>query len=498
MSDSVYPKPGRLIADKYQLDAMIGEGAMGTVWAATHVNLNQRVAVKLILPELADSESIRARFEAEAKAAAALRSRFVVQVYDSGINEEGVPYLVMEYLQGESLEALVDRSGPLGLEYGVQVMAQVAKGLSRAHSQGIVHRDLKPANVFLAQTDDGEEVAKILDFGIAKFQRDAPSVSATATGTVVGTPLFMSPEQARGKKGVDHRSDLYSLGAMTFWTLTGRHAFGGEALGELILAICTKPLPSLAATAPGLPAALDDWYAKACAREPDDRFQSADELVAALLEASGLDESALRAVGVVTRQTDHTGRFALRSSPELRIASTLVGSARGSGAPPGSNSQSAATSAATVLVGATQAGVSRTAPSEPPAKRRPNGKLIASLVAVASVVALSIGVALSGAPRAPASQAAATSPAPLPSARSASSASTALRVEPAGDGDPELAATPTPPPADPVPPAASSDRRPPRASGPLTPGQQATPSATSKPVSDVPPPPKDPSIDIGF
>ncbi|HOU89841.1 MAG TPA: protein kinase [Polyangiaceae bacterium] len=301
MCDSIHPRPGRVVAGKYQLEGLLGEGAMGTVWRATHLFLRQEVAVKLILPELADSEAARLRFDAEAKAAAALRSRFVVQIFDSGITDDGVPYLVMEYLTGESLEARVDREGPLPLEQAVRVIGQVARGLARAHAQGIVHRDLKPANVYLAQTEDGEEVAKILDFGIAKVQRGGTSISATATGAVVGTPLFMSPEQARGSKEVDPRSDLYSLGMVAYWALTGRYAFGGEALGELIIAICTHPLPSLVAARPGLPAALDPWFARACAREPGARFASADALVDALVEASAVDPGLLLASGVLQR-----------------------------------------------------------------------------------------------------------------------------------------------------------------------------------------------------
>jgi serine/threonine protein kinase len=317
MSESIPPQSGRVIAGKYRIDSQLGEGAMGTVWTATHINLGQRVAVKLISPELADAEPARLRFDAEAKAAAALRSRFVVHIYDSGITGDGIPYLVMEYLTGESLEERVERGGPLALRYAVQVLAQVARGLARAHSMNIVHRDLKPANVFLAQTEDGEEVAKILDFGVAKIRREGPSQSATATGAVVGTPLFMSPEQARGLKTVDHRSDLYSLGMMAFWILTGQHAFSGEAFGDLILAICTQPLPNIHHVAPWLPVELDDWFKQACAREPDDRFDSAEEMIAALLQVAKLDEKLLHSVGVMTRLDGTDARFAMASSPSL-------------------------------------------------------------------------------------------------------------------------------------------------------------------------------------
>jgi serine/threonine protein kinase len=320
MSDSLHPPLGKIIAGKYALMEQLGEGAMGTVWLATHLNLNQRVAVKLISPELADSEQARARFDAEAKAAAALRSRFVVQIYDSGITDDGTPYLVMEYLTGESLEERVEAGGPLKLEYAVQIVAQVAKGLARAHAVSIVHRDLKPANVFLAQTEDGEEVAKILDFGVAKMKRDGPDQSATATGAVVGTPLFMSPEQARGLKTVDHRADLYSLGMVAYWMFTGQTAFEGEAFGDLILAICTKPLPVLNEVAPWLPPELNDWFKIACALEPGDRYQSAEDLTEALLAASGVREGTLHSVGLMTGQIDESARFAMSSAPDLALS----------------------------------------------------------------------------------------------------------------------------------------------------------------------------------
>jgi len=317
MSESIPPQSGRVIDGKYRIDSMIGEGAMGTVWSATHIHLGQRVAVKLIAPELADSDGARQRFDSEARAAAALRSRFVVTIHDSGITDDGIPYLVMEYLNGEVLWDRVDRVGPLSLRYAIELLAQVARGLACAHRVGIVHRDLKPDNVFLAQTGDGEEVAKILDFGVAKFRNAGPAQSTTATGAVVGTPLFMSPEQARGLKTVDHRSDLYSLGMLAYFVLTGENAFAGEAFGDLLLTICTHPLPSLHEVAPWLPEPLDAWFKKACALEQDDRFQTAQELIAALVEAAGVDPSELAAVARLAGS--ETSRFAMGSSPNLVV-----------------------------------------------------------------------------------------------------------------------------------------------------------------------------------
>src|SRR5687768_3981364 len=221
--------PGTIIAGKYRLDGMIGRGGMGSVWSTMHLGLGQRVAVKLIAKRYASSREARQRFDLEAKAAAQLRSRYVVQVFDNGETEDGTPYIVMELLEGESLDHRIERRGPVPLDQALRIVGQVGRALIRAHGLGIVHRDLKPENIFLTRSDedDGGEIAKVLDFGIAKIKTSDGGGSATRTGTVLGTPLFMSPEQARGLKSVDHRTDLYSLGMVTFTMLTGRNAFAG-------------------------------------------------------------------------------------------------------------------------------------------------------------------------------------------------------------------------------------------------------------------------------
>jgi serine/threonine-protein kinase len=287
---------GQLIADKYRLERVIGRGAMGTVWQAVHLGLEENVAVKLVALSYSQSREARQRFRVEATAAARLRSRFAVQVYDTGETEDGIPYMAMERLEGETLEKRLLRDGALPLVDAVRITSQVARGLSRAHALGIVHRDLKPANIFLARSEDDEsgQIAKVLDFGIAKMIDANESTSTTRTGTVLGTPQFMSPEQVRGLKTLDHRADLYSLGAVTFNMLTGHLAFEGEAFGDLLLAICTKPLPRILDLQPGLPAGLDSWFQLACARDPDNRFQTADELAEALAIAAGLAEGSLQ------------------------------------------------------------------------------------------------------------------------------------------------------------------------------------------------------------
>lgn len=281
-------RAGDVLGGKYKLERKLGQGAMGTVWSATHLTLGQRVAIKLIAAEHAQSPEARARFSIEAKAAARLKSRHVVQVYDDGETEQGTPYIVMEYLEGETLEARLEREKGVHLVDAVRITGQVARALSRAHARGIIHRDLKPANIFLARNDEDELgwTAKVLDFGIAKLEEQRDK-STTKTGAVLGTPLFMSPEQVRGASSVDARTDLYSLGICFFNMLTGHYAFDGESFGGIVVSICTEPLPNLKVFAPSVPDQVVAWFQRCCARNADDRFQSADELVEALQRAVG-------------------------------------------------------------------------------------------------------------------------------------------------------------------------------------------------------------------
>ncbi len=282
---------GTVIAGKYRIEAMIGRGGMGSVWSATHLGLGQRVAVKLIAKRYASSREARQRFDLEAKAVAQLRSRFVVQVYDNGETEDGTPYIVMELLLGESLDQRIQRQGAMQLDASLRLIGQVGRALTRAHSLGIVHRDLKPENIFLTRTEDDDgEIAKVLDFGIAKIKSPESDAggSGTRTGAVLGTPLFMSPEQARGLKSVDHRTDIYSLGMVTYMMLTGQSAFSGESFGDILVAICTQPLPTIHAVARWLPVGLDAWMQRACAREAAQRYQSIDELLEGLYAAAGV------------------------------------------------------------------------------------------------------------------------------------------------------------------------------------------------------------------
>jgi serine/threonine-protein kinase len=315
--DTDFPStlPGTVIGGKYRIDGLIGRGGMGSVWSAVHLGLGQRVAVKLIARRYANSREARQRFDIEAKAVAQLRSRFVVQVYDNGETGDGTPYIVMELLEGESLDHRIQTRGPVPVDQAVRTISQVGRALTRAHAVGIVHRDLKPENIFLTRTEDDDgEIAKVLDFGIAKIKTPDSVDSATRTGAVLGTPLFMSPEQARGLKSVDHRTDLYSLGMVTYMMLTGQPAFSGESFGDILVAICTQPLPTLHQVAPWVPPALDGWLKRACAREPDDRYQSVEELLEGLYAAAGLARPSLQSQELVRSDSaGTTGQIAPRA-----------------------------------------------------------------------------------------------------------------------------------------------------------------------------------------
>jgi serine/threonine-protein kinase len=284
------PAPSALVAGKYRLTSLLGRGGMGSVWAGVHATLGTKVAVKFIDAEHVDSAEARRRFENEARAAAALRSKHVVEVYDHGVMDDGRPFIVMEFLDGEPLDRRLDRLGRLPPKDTARIVQMVCRALAKAHAAGIVHRDLKPENVFLVWDDeDGADVAKVVDFGIAKFTEPAGTASsATRTGSVLGTPYYMSPEQARGLRSVDHRSDLWSVGVIAFRCMTGHLPFEGEAVGDVLVKLCTAPMPRPSLLAPDLPPAFDAWLLHALEREPRARFQSAADLARSLAAVCGL------------------------------------------------------------------------------------------------------------------------------------------------------------------------------------------------------------------
>ncbi len=293
---------------------------MGHVWVAEHLALRTQVVVKFIASELQNSREALDRFSREAAAAAQVKSPHVVQTFDHGVSEDGVPYIVMELLEGRDLGAHLARDGAADGERGVQlapelvleVVAQLARALERAHERGIVHRDIKPGNIFLCDAGNGDVFVKLLDFGIAKGV-DVPKLdSHTKTGSMIGSPFYMSPEQILGAKDMDHRTDLWSVGVVAYEALTGKKPFDAETMGGLAIKIHSEPLPQITKTCPELPPAVDAWFARACARNVDERFKSARELAEAFAAALG---------GQMPRSVDLPR---VGSSAALAVAPTLA------------------------------------------------------------------------------------------------------------------------------------------------------------------------------
>ncbi|MCS6901823.1 MAG: protein kinase [Myxococcales bacterium] len=277
-------------------------GGMSELWVAEHQGLHTQVVVKFLSPDLLRDEVSVARFQREAKAAAQVRSPHVVQYLEHGVCERG-PYLVMELLEGEDLATRL-KQGPMVLRDVAQVVVQIGRALSKAHLAGIVHRDIKPENIFLVDVGGNDIFCKLLDFGVAKGRRDPTTVTMnkTATGSLLGTPYYMSPEQAVNAKDIDFRTDIWAFGMVVFEALTGRRALEVDGLGALVLALHTTELPTLTSVNPTLPAALDAWFARACAREPTARFNSAREMAEAFLKAIDTPSRDALALQVTTPQ----------------------------------------------------------------------------------------------------------------------------------------------------------------------------------------------------
>lgn len=276
---------GDLIDGKYELLQLLGEGGMGAVYGAYHRLLGRKVALKFMLPEHVEKREYAARFLREAQAAAAIGSEHIIDVTDVGETQDGCPYLVMEYLEGEDLDKILGREGSLAPTRAVGLVLQACRALAAAHERGIVHRDLKPENLFRTFRDDGSEWIKVLDFGIAKVHDSFGDASTrlTATGTMLGTPMYMAPEQACGAKHIDERADIYALGSILYELLTGRPPFDGETYNEIIVKIATQdPLPPTALR-PKLDPDLEAVIMTAIAKDPDERFGTVLELARALL-----------------------------------------------------------------------------------------------------------------------------------------------------------------------------------------------------------------------
>ena len=318
------------VTPSVRLVSKLGAGGMGAVWLADHTALNTRVVVKFMLVGLDSSTSARTRFKREAEAASQVKSPHVVQTFDYGVTAEGLPFIVMEHLEGRDLAAEIAARGALPPATVITIVVQVAKALMKAHAAGLLHRDIKPDNIFLCESESEDDLfVKLLDFGIAKthnVEGEAELDAQTKTGQVIGTPFYMSPEQVTAQKVIDLRSDLWSLAVVAFEALTGKRPYDGPSFGALAVKIATTDAPRPSDTNPALPPSVDAWFAQACAREPSARFGSARELAERLRAAfEGVVSLPPIASGAMSDSGPRTGaspaRAASANTPMARAAS---------------------------------------------------------------------------------------------------------------------------------------------------------------------------------
>src|SRR5829696_6792262 len=290
---------GATLAGKYRIDARLNEGGMGTVYRATHVLMEKTVAIKVLRPSLAADEKIVARFSREARAASRISHPNALSVTDFGEDETGNVFLVMEFLSGKTLKAVIRDDGPLPLPRIVDITRQIGDALNAAHAQGVVHRDLKSDNIMLVDTMTGDH-AKVLDFGIAKINEPEGSVdtSLTAPNLVIGTPQYMSPEQCSQDSEIDARSDIYSLGVILFEMLVGHVPFSGDSPTIVMMKHLQEPVPSILEERSDLPASVARVVARAMAKVRDNRYQNVAELVEDLTIAAGMTIHRIGPVGV--------------------------------------------------------------------------------------------------------------------------------------------------------------------------------------------------------
>jgi serine/threonine protein kinase len=276
-------KPGDVLAGKYRVERVLGEGGMGIVVAARHLQLDEMVALKFLLPEALGNPASIARFIREGRAAVKIKSEHVARVSDVGQLENGAPYLVMEYLDGGDLDAWLRQRGALPVEQAVEFVLQACVAVAEAHALGIVHRDLKPANLFCVRRSDGQLAIKVLDFGISKLtDASASGPAMTRTSAVMGSPLYMSPEQMQSSKRVDARTDLWALGVVLYELITGRSPFLAESVMELAVKIANEPPPPLRSLRPEAPAGLEGAIVKCLQKNPAERYANVGELAQAL------------------------------------------------------------------------------------------------------------------------------------------------------------------------------------------------------------------------
>ena len=513
--------PGQVVIPNIRLIKQIAAGGMGSIWQAEHLSLKSDVAVKFALSEHRENDAASTRFEGEALASARLRSPHIVQVLDQGVSD-GLRYIVMELLEGEDLESRLERDPKLPLALVATIVAQAAKGLSKAHQLGVIHRDIKPSNIFLIDSD-GEPFVKILDFGIAKLSLDhVVNLRVTQTGAVIGTPAFMAPEQMTHAKDVGPAADMWSLGVVAFFALAGRLPYESDTLAGLAMAIAGGEFPDISSLVPGLPKGLDGFFERALARDPQLRFASTRAMAESFLEIAKvaapasaitsappppLDDDATE-VSTPSSLDDIERAARSEPSPEPAGARTHGSVDRSHGAPSSEPVTRSAASAPVERVstaadarvvggtGNTMSDVASSVPDEPAPPRRSRALLWFSLVAIGAGGAYGVirlknsdavppqgtvervdSAAAVMTPPASTELAIESAPAPQPMASaSASAASSASAAPPSSaSAKPVVVVKPLPIKRPPVAPSASASAVPVAPSAPPTAAPSATP-----------------------
>ncbi|MFO0757026.1 MAG: serine/threonine-protein kinase [Byssovorax sp.] len=346
-------QPGQILAGKYQVERVIGEGGMGVVIAALHLQLDRRVALKLLRPELVQSRETVLRFSNEARSVGKIESEHVAKVLDVGVLDDGAPFIVMEYLDGRDLSVLIKQGGALPWPDAIEYVLQACEALAEAHVKGIVHRDLKPANLFLIHRPDGSPAIKVLDFGISKAAIGGQEQGLTQTSAVMGSPSYMAPEQLKSARQVDARTDVWALGIILHELLTGEAAFKADTVPELYVAILQDAPPPLRSRRRDAPAGLEAAVLRCLEKDPARRFANVGELAAALAEIA--PPRAQASIDRIMKITGVPGSLRSRPSQSQQAmsaagqGSSSRGGQRSSGAPsslgmdptvvPGSGSQ---------------------------------------------------------------------------------------------------------------------------------------------------------------
>jgi eukaryotic-like serine/threonine-protein kinase len=444
---------GQLLGGKYKILRTLGEGGMGVVLAAEDIRLERTVAIKLLRTELASHQEAAERFVREARAAVKIQSEHVARVLDVDLTPDQTPMMVMEYLEGQDLEHAINERPPLAVQDVALWVIQACDAIAEAHAQRIVHRDLKPANIFLARQPGGGESVKVLDFGISKRATVGGDLSLTRTSALMGSPLYMSPEQMRSTRDVDTRTDIWALGAILHEALCGRPPFEGETITQLSANVLLEEPTRLDALRPDLPEGLADVVWRALRKNPAERFAHVGELALALLPFAqrGAATNIERIRRVLLGAGIVQASFATSDAPAPGAAASLRSTGHGTTVPPSPPLRASLAAKARTLANFVQTGE-----SQPPKKPAPLWRAFAALGVLAALAALLLG-------RPPLTERAAASSAAAPLAAPALEA---VPVQP-------IASQAAPPPA---PPAAVLLESEPAA--PLTPGAaSAVPSA---------------------